>query len=138
MQVIESVEQLSHNLKHFLLLEQSESLLEAEERIFSVLHDKVDMRFACIEVVQFYDVFVFSKGKDFDFPCKVIFDFVAVSDCYRFLSEQHLGVLLLHQVNKRVRSNSNGLDLIEKVCLLALLSWFFLVKHYFGDSGTLG
>lgn len=87
MQVIESVEQLPHNLQHFLLFKKSESLLKTEERILSVLHNKIDMRLACIEVVQLNDVFVFGNGEDFDFPRKVILDLVTVSNCDGFLSE---------------------------------------------------
>ena len=99
-QVVESIEQLPHHLQHLLLLETGESLLEAEERILSVLHDEVDMRFAGVEVVQLNDVLVFGKGEDFDLPGKVIFDLVTVRGSYRFLGQQHLGVLLLHQVDK--------------------------------------
>lgn len=85
MQVIESIEQLPHHLQHFLLFEQSESLLETEEGILGILHHEVDMRLAGVEVVEFYDVLVLGQREDLYLPCEVVFDLVAVGDCYGFL-----------------------------------------------------
>ena len=96
MQVTKSIEQLPHHFQHFLLFEQRESLLETEERILCVLHDEVDVRLAGIEVVKFNDVFVLGKRKDLYLPGEVGFDLVAVGNCYGFLGEEHLGVLLLN------------------------------------------
>lgn len=54
------------------------------------------MRLAGIEVVEFNDVLVFGQRKDLDLPCEVVFDLVTVGDCYGFLGQEHLGVLLLN------------------------------------------
>jgi hypothetical protein len=75
---VQPIEQLPYDLENFLFFEDVEALLEVEEGVLGVLHDEVDVRLAGVEIVEFYEIFMFNEREDLDFPDEVFSDLSSV------------------------------------------------------------
>lgn len=126
-QVVESPQQLPNDLEDLLLLEDAEFLLEGEEGILCVFEYDVEVRRCGVVVVEFYYVLVVGKCEYLDLPDEVLHDLLGVLKGDRFLGEERVGLLLLHQVDEGVRAHSDALDAVEEELLggVDMRGWLF-------------
>lgn len=129
MYVLQSLQQLSNDLNYLFFLENAKFLLEIEERIFCELHHHIDMRFCGVDVVEGHDVGMREVEEDFDLTNEVLADLEGMLFGDRFLGEKHLGLFILHQVDKGMSPHSDRLNPEKEILFGLLFHHCFLLRQ---------
>jgi hypothetical protein len=75
------------------------------------------MGFGGVKVVKFYDILMVQMQQNFDFASDVFGDFFSVLPGDGLLCQQKMALLLLDQIDERVRTDSDRSDAVEEESL---------------------
>jgi hypothetical protein len=86
------------------------------------------MRFCGVDVIESHNVGMREVEEDFDLADEVLADLESVLLGDRFLGEKHLGLLILHQIDKRMSPYTDRLHPEKEILFGLLFHHLFLLR----------